>query len=87
MTGWREGDRILVRVHDDGPGIPRGDRARVFERQGRAATAGPGGSGLGLFVASRLMDDQHGALVLEDGDAGTSFVLSLPALDERAEVA
>jgi signal transduction histidine kinase len=87
VSAWRDGDRIRMRVRDDGPGIPPADRATVFERRGRATTAAPDGSGLGLFVARRLMDEQHGELVLEDAGPGASFVLTLPAATGLAEAA
>jgi signal transduction histidine kinase len=78
ITANREGDRLVLRVQDDGPGVADGDRERIFERGERASTAGPDGSGLGLFVASRLMEDQGGELVLEDAP-GTTFSMRLPA--------
>jgi signal transduction histidine kinase len=75
----RERDAVVVRIRDDGPGIPAAERRQVFARQGRGRAAGPGGSGLGLFVAARLTAEQGGELRLEDGAAGASFVLRLPA--------
>jgi two-component system, OmpR family, sensor histidine kinase BaeS len=75
-----EGDRAVLAVTDDGPGIPADEQERVFERfwQGRAA-ADTGGSGIGLAVAAELAR-AHGG-VLEAANApgrGARFVLRLP---------
>ena len=55
-------------VDDDGPGIPEGDRARVFERFTRLSPSRSrdiGGAGLGLAVVRRIAE-QHGATVRVD---------------------
>ena len=59
--------RPVLRVSDDGPGIPEGDRARVFERFHRGTQtvpAAPGsvGSGLGLAIVQAIAE-RHGARV------------------------
>src|SRR6185437_2646658 len=50
ITAWQEGDRVLVRVSDEGPGIPAADLERVFDKFYRVG--GPDarrvGTGLGL---------------------------------------
>jgi len=52
----------LLRVADNGPGIPEEDRQRVFDRFYRREGTGESGSGLGLFIA-RTIADQHGAII------------------------
>jgi two-component system OmpR family sensor kinase len=52
----------LLRVADNGPGIPVEDRGRVFDRFYRREGTGQSGSGLGLFIA-RTIADQHGASI------------------------
>ncbi|MFF3848819.1 sensor histidine kinase [Streptomyces sp. NPDC002328] len=71
----------LVRIADKGPGIPSGDRARVFDRFYRvdkARSRDRGGSGLGLAVARSLVDAHGGSLTLADAPAPTVFTLTLP---------
>jgi signal transduction histidine kinase len=69
-------------VTDDGPGIPAGERERVFERFTRlddARTAHAGGAGLGLAIARDIAERHGGSLTLDpDGRAGARFVLRLP---------
>lgn len=73
----------LVRVSDDGPGIPESDRERVFVRFARCANQPTGGepsAGLGLSVARGLAEAMGGTLRLEpSAGSGSTFVLRLPA--------
>jgi signal transduction histidine kinase len=71
---------VSVSVTDQGPGIP--DGAAVFER--RRSTAG--GTGIGLALARRLTEAEGGRLRLRAGD-GTTFEVTLPAVDDRREAA
>jgi signal transduction histidine kinase len=74
-----EGDRVLLAVADQGPGIPEADRGRVVERfvrleQSRSAP----GSGLGLSLASAVARLHGGELKLEDNRPGLRAQLVLP---------
>lgn len=77
-----DGGDGLVRVSDDGPGIPESERERVFQRFSRRAnqpTAGEPSAGLGLSVARGLAEAMGGTLRLEPGTGrGAIFVLRLP---------
>jgi signal transduction histidine kinase len=75
----REGDRAVLEVSDDGPGVPADQRERVFERFVRlddARSRDDGGAGLGLAIARDVAVRHGGTLTLEDG---ARFVLRLPA--------
>ncbi len=75
---------IALFVEDRGPGIPDALEDPVFERAAR----GPGsrGSGLGLFVARRLMARQRGSIdVGRRPGGGSSFVVRLPRSQRPAE--
>jgi signal transduction histidine kinase len=74
---------VSVSVTDDGPGIPAGERDRVFERFTRldgARSSHSGGTGLGLAIARDIVD-RHGGTIAVDGTvtSGTRVVLTLPA--------
>ncbi|MDM7890302.1 sensor histidine kinase [Curtobacterium caseinilyticum] len=78
-----DGDGAVLEVEDDGPGIPLGDRERVFDRLVRledARDVRSGGAGLGLPIARGIAVAHGGTLV--HGDDGTlggaRFVLRLP---------
>jgi signal transduction histidine kinase len=74
--------RLGVTIADTGPGVPTGDRERVFERYERgAAGAGAEGTGLGLWVSRSLCRAMGGDLVLEPAgtEPGAAFTILLPA--------
>lgn len=82
----------VIRVIDDGPGIPPEHQPRVFERFFRgdrvhgprdAAPVSPGGGGLGLPIARWIAEFHRGSLDLERSDStGTVFRIVLPAEPE-----
>ena len=70
------GDRAILEVADSGPGIAADIRPHLFEP---FVTGKPGGTGLGLALAARLVDQMDGEIVVVDGDApGATFRVSLP---------
>jgi signal transduction histidine kinase len=72
-------ERVLLRVQDQGPGVPEADRGRIFERfwRGRHA-AGVPGSGIGLSVVQTLVEQMEGSIHVEAAEGGgAAFVLSL----------
>jgi two-component system sensor histidine kinase KdpD len=74
-------DRVLIRVVDRGPGIPSGQRERVFEPFFRSETDGTGhrGSGLGLAIVRGFVEGNGGRVWAESSPRqGTSFVVELP---------
>ena len=72
-----EGDRVLVRVEDNGEGMDEATRARLFEPFFSAS--GSGGTGLGLLVVSNVVEAHQGTIqVTSEPGFGTAITLSLP---------
>jgi len=71
---------VAVAVTDSGPGVPREDRDRIFERFVRLAPSGAHtGAGLGLPIARWIAEQHGGRLTLESSAPnGARFVVSLP---------
>jgi signal transduction histidine kinase len=69
----------VVRVRDDGPGIPDDERDVIFEPFRRGSNASSlEGSGLGLYVCRQLAERHGGGLELEPSTQGAVFALSIP---------
>jgi two-component system OmpR family sensor kinase len=78
----RDGDRVLLEVSDTGPGVPEGDRERIFDRFARGdpgRSRHSGGAGLGLPIARAIAEAHGGRLACPGGTPGGCFRLELPA--------
>jgi two-component system sensor histidine kinase ChvG len=71
------GDRIAIRVSDDGTGIPPADQERIFEpfHTGRREE---GGTGLGLSIARSLLASCGGTIAALPADRGACLEVELP---------
>jgi signal transduction histidine kinase len=72
---------VRISVRDSGPGIPRDQQARIFEKFGRADVEGGSkpGTGLGLFIARSIAEAHGGSLEVSSGfEPGATFTLALP---------
>jgi two-component system sensor histidine kinase KdpD len=82
IAGSAASGRVTVRISDQGPGIPKQHRARVFEPffRGRGRGDGGTGSGLGLAICRGFVEANGGRIVLQTGSGGggTSFAVSFP---------
>jgi PAS domain S-box-containing protein len=77
-------EHYKVWVEDDGPGIPDELKSKLFQRKMRGRTKTTG-SGLGLYLVKKLVEDLNGRVWVEDripGDPskGARFVVLLPAI-------
>lgn len=74
-----EGDRVLLSVADNGPGIPESDRGRAVERFVRLEESrSVPGSGLGLSLVAAVAHLHGGELRLADNEPGLRAVMVLP---------
>ncbi|WP_405878536.1 HAMP domain-containing histidine kinase [Streptomyces sp. NBC_01136] len=78
----------VLRVHDDGPGVPEDVQPGVFERFTRAdrrRTGGAGGgAGLGLSIVAAVVEAHNGTVELESRPGATTFTVQLPTDGSRA---
>jgi len=65
---------IILEVHDNGPGIPKELRTRVFERFFRILGNKSPGSGLGLAISKQIANMHHGQVKLESNPKGTGLI-------------
>jgi signal transduction histidine kinase len=74
------GERLLLEVQDDGPGIPAAEHALVFERFYRCVGEETPGTGLGLAIVKQAALRMGGRALITDGleRRGVGFLVSLP---------
>lgn len=82
-----KGDAMLIRVRDNGMGIPEDSLDRIFERfyrvdKGRSRKQG--GTGLGLSIVKHIVSFYQGTIrVSSELDKGSEFVVELPLVREK----
>jgi two-component system, OmpR family, sensor histidine kinase ChvG len=85
VAATRSGDDVIIRITDQGPGIPPHEREAVFRRFHSERPSGEdfgGHSGLGLAIARTIIEGHHGSITVhdrEDGERGAAFEIMLPA--------
>jgi signal transduction histidine kinase len=76
MTLLKSGDKVIVRVSDNGPGIKPSQREKLFEPFYTTKTQG---SGLGLYLCRRIAEQHNGKINIADIKKGmTTFEVTLP---------
>ncbi len=77
------GDNLELRVKDTGIGVPKDAQKKLFSkffRADNAQTVRPDGTGLGLYLAKRVIEDQGGKIIFETVEGkGSTFGFSMPA--------
>jgi two-component system NtrC family sensor kinase len=76
-----QGNQVILKVEDTGPGIPPEEQGRVFEKFYRATNTVEGveGSGLGLAIVKSIVDSHQGRVWVESTiGKGSSFTVLLP---------
>jgi signal transduction histidine kinase len=86
ISAAQNGQRAIIRVTDDGPGIPDSDMPNLFEpffRVDRSRSKKTGGYGLGLSISKRIVE-AHGGTIAAANNAGrgASFIVMLPSVRE-----
>lgn len=82
ITARREGDHVVIRVRDRGPGLSEEARTRLFEPFFTTKEAGSG-LGLGLAISAGIVADFCGTLSGDNHpDGGAVFTLDIPAAPE-----
>jgi two-component system sensor histidine kinase AtoS len=76
VSGANRDDYVSISVKDDGPGIAAEDLNKVFDP---FFTKRADGTGLGLTIVHRIIDEHDGRIEVESTNAGTTFTVTLPA--------
>ncbi len=74
------GHVVVIRVSDNGPGVPDAIKEKVFQP---FFSTKEEGTGLGLSIAARIVEDHHGCLSLRSKEGkGATFIITLPCKAE-----
>jgi len=86
VTAWNLGPDVLVEVSDSGVGIPPENVPRIFEPFFTTKEVGRG-TGLGLSVCYGILTEHGGKLDVQSTvGVGTTFTITLPALNEHGDL-
>jgi signal transduction histidine kinase len=77
VTARAEGPNVVVRVTDNGPGIPADVKSKIFDPFFTTKPVGKG-TGLGLDIVRRLVDRNDGLIDVESEPGRTEFRVTLP---------
>jgi signal transduction histidine kinase len=77
VSARRQGPSVVVRIVDDGPGLPPEIRERIFDPFFTTKPVGQG-TGLGLDIARRLVHRHHGEIEVDSRPGQTQFSVTLP---------
>jgi signal transduction histidine kinase len=77
-----EGGEVVLKVHDTGIGVPKSEQSHLFSKFFRATNARrqrPDGTGVGLFLAKKVIVAHGGSIVFESVEGeGSTFGFRLP---------
>lgn len=86
---YQENNEAVIKIADDGIGIPEKDQARIFERFYRvdkARSRNAGGTGLGLSIVKWLVEGMEGRIQVESQlGQGSAFYLYLPLYQDEKD--
>lgn len=82
VSVWLEGNQVVLRVSDTGPGLTPEEQELIFVpyyRTGSARQENVSGTGLGLFITKMLVEAHNGTIAVHSEiDKGTTFTIYLP---------
>ena len=83
LASFFEGDNVVLKVIDNGPGVGQQFRSSLFELHN---TSKEGGTGMGLWLSSYIAKRHHGALIYDDSYIkGASFSLVFPRILQQVD--
>lgn len=87
ITARRSGPDWVIKIHDNGIGIPKEHHQRVFGLFTRLHTHEVPGAGIGLAVCKKIIEERGGAIWVEsEPGAGSTFCFTISAARAEAEI-
>lgn len=83
----REGDKAVLKIADEGPGIPKEERINIFTkfyRLGNESTRTSKGTGLGLYIVKEIIDNHKASIeILDNHPKGSIFKIAFRAVPNK----
>ncbi len=76
-------NKLVVEIVDNGPGIPKNEQKKVFQRFFRGKEVSNDGIGIGLSIVKDLVDLAQGTIELQSSSTGTTFTVTIPVKEVR----
>jgi chemotaxis family two-component system sensor kinase Cph1 len=87
ITAQRSGPDWVIKIHDNGIGIPKEHHQRIFGLFTRLHTKEFPGAGIGLAVCKKIIEERGGAIWVESKPgAGSTFCFTITAAKAEAEI-
>jgi signal transduction histidine kinase len=82
ITLARSNSESVIRVSDQGAGVPDSEKKKIFNkfyRAGNEETRRAKGTGLGLYITSKIVSQHKGRIIVKDNTpSGSIFEITLP---------
>ncbi|MBT3362637.1 MAG: HAMP domain-containing histidine kinase [Chloroflexi bacterium] len=82
ISAKKDSSQVIIEVRDNGIGIPKHDQQRIFDRFYRVEKSRSrdlGGTGLGLAVVKKIVENHKGTILLQSASGkGSTFTITLP---------
>ncbi len=75
----KENNNLSLVIEDRGPGFPKEELAKVFDKFYRLSNSKTGGTGLGLSIVKGFVEAHNGTIILENVPHGARFTINIPA--------
>lgn len=79
MSAFVDKKQLVIKVSDNGPGIPESEHQKAFDKFFRGANCNSGGTGLGLSIVKGFVEAHKGTVNIQKSEmGGAEFIISIP---------
>lgn len=83
LSAFRKDDKLAIEVADHGPGFPRGEEQRIFEKFYRIEGQSKTGTGIGLAICKGIVEMHRGSITAESRSGGGAVIRILLPLESQ----
>ena len=86
VSAHEENEQLIIRIYDNGPGIPPADQPYIFDKFYRAGNVSNNisGTGLGLAIVKSIVENHQGRIWVDSSlGKGSKFTVVLPIIESE----